>query len=297
MTYFRNFTRIVVLSTAAFASLTMAACQPATYQSQQDDRTAAIDSALARASDRGVVANSGESLAAMERAYSGNSDDPAVATKYAKALRDAGRLNRAAVVLTPFAQDSSLKSEAVKTEFASIQAAMGNYKEAENYARQAVLLNPDIGQPYHVLGTALDAQGYHDQAEVAFRRALEHWQGNPATVLNNLGLNLASQGFLDEAVDVLRKAQAADPQRPEIERNLRIVTTLQQNAGFHGNKKRAAIPLPEKKTSENDVKDAANDAAKIAPAASADAVDTSVHEVEKVAVKKVESTAKTERTP
>ena len=60
MTHFRNGMRSVVLSVAAFASLTLAACQPAAYQAQQDDRTAAIDSALARASDKGTATNSDE---------------------------------------------------------------------------------------------------------------------------------------------------------------------------------------------------------------------------------------------
>ena len=84
---------------------------------------------------------------------------------------------------------------------------------------------------YHMLGIALDAQGEHQPAEDAFRKGLEFWQGDPAPILNNLGLNLAAQGFLDEAAEVLRKALATSPNREEIERNLRIVSALRESGG------------------------------------------------------------------
>ncbi len=46
--------------------------------------------------------------------------------------------------------------------------------------------------------------------------------------MNNLALNLATQGFIDEAIEVLERAKALSPDRIEIERNLRIIRTLNE---------------------------------------------------------------------
>jgi Flp pilus assembly protein TadD len=81
------------------------------------------------------------------------------------------------------------------------------------------------------MGTALDAQGRHQDAEVAFREGVDNWQGDPAPILNNLALNLASQGRLEQSLEILRKAKKISPHRIEIERNLRIISTLQETAG------------------------------------------------------------------
>ena len=87
----------------------------------------------------------------------------------------------------------------------------------------------------------MDAQGKHPEAERAFRKALDYWQGDPTTVMNNLALNLASQEFLDEAIEILNKAKAISPDRIEVERNLRIVMALQQSSGHR------SAPKPKKK--------------------------------------------------
>ena len=126
---------------------------------------------------------------------------------------------------------------------------MGNYIDAEDAARKAVLLDPKRGQAYHVLGIALDAQGHHEQAQVALQKALDHWEGNPSAVLNNIGLNLAAQGFLDEAIETLRKAQDMAPNRKEIERNLRIVSALQYQPPKEGMR---LVPKPPRKPDHKD---------------------------------------------
>lgn len=175
-----------------------------------------------------------DSLASIERLYKQNSTDPAIAVRYSRALRDNGRMTRAAMVLNPLIENPKTKTLGVVTEYAAVQAAMGNYEAAEKHARSAVLIDPNSAQSYHVLGIALDAQGFHKQAEVAFRKALDNWSGDPSPVLNNLGLNLAAQGFLDEAISTLRRAAGLSPDKTEIERNLRIVQALQVNPGTAG---------------------------------------------------------------
>lgn len=191
----------------------------------------------------GAVSGKGvskRSLADAERLYKQKPGDEALAADYARALREDGRAEQASVVLGPFA---TAKTPAVAslTEYSSIQLALADYKKAERFAQKAVSGDPKNYRAYHNLGLALEAQGKHPEAEKAFRKGLELWQGDdPTPAMNNLALNLASQGYLDESIDLLRRAQAIAPDRPEIERNVRIVTALQQAA-------RGPAPTPPRK--------------------------------------------------
>lgn len=234
--------RILMLLATAALVLPLGACQTTTAaQARQDQVSAALGRAADQASSKGETA---QSLTLLEHIYERDSGNAEAALKYAAALREAGRLNRAAMVLAPFAQGDKGDS-GINTEYAAIQAAMGDYLTAETHARQAILQNPDSAEAYHVLGIALDAQGQNKPAEEAFRKALEGWEGDPTPVLNNLGLNLASQGFIDEAIDTLRKAAALSPTRTEIERNLRIVSALQTQPPKDG--WRLMPPVPKRK--------------------------------------------------
>ncbi|MBP7721604.1 MAG: tetratricopeptide repeat protein [Alphaproteobacteria bacterium] len=210
----------------------LAACQ--TTGSSTAAGHAASDGSVDAALERAAAASSAsgdkrQSLSILEKLYKRNSEDPQVAIDYAAALREAEYLNQAAMVLAPFANDKK-GPPAAKTEYAAIQLALGNNKSAEEYALKAVTQDQNDYRAYHYLGIALDSQGMHKEAERAFRKALDMWQGDPIPVMNNLALNLASQDFLDEAVAILEKAQTIAPDRIEVERNLRIVRTLQQSA-------------------------------------------------------------------
>ena len=179
-----------------------------------------------------VQSGGGETIASAEKAYKKNSDDIGAAIRYSRALRDAGRYSRASIVITPFAKDDRKPSAAAKSEFAAVQVALGNYDVAADAARKSISMNDKSWQAYDILGIALDAKGDHANAEKALRKALELAPPEQQTaILNNLGLNLAAQGFLDEAADTLRKALATSPDRAEVERNLRIVSALRQSGG------------------------------------------------------------------
>ncbi len=189
-------------------------------------RAEQIDRAMARSGE--MAGASHESLPAVEQAYKHSSDNPAVALRYARALRADGQINKAVIVLSPFARKDNAESD-ISSEFAAIHLEMGDYETAEKFARAAILKDATNYGAYQVLGIALDARGYYKQAEVAFRKGLDVWQGDPTPIMNNLALNLINQGLLDEASDILQKANAANPGRPEIERNLRIVLALKQS--------------------------------------------------------------------
>jgi len=226
------------------ASVALSACATTT-PTGHDARTAKMNAVLERAAGEAESQGKTEqSLVILEQMYKRNSGDPATALKYAQALRQQSYFNRAAIVLEPFSASDEPANANVVIEYASVLASMGKYAESEEAARKAVMLAPDSGQAYHVLGIALDAQGHHEQAQVAFEKGLERWEGNPSPILNNMGLNLAAQGFLDEAVETLRKAMDTAPNRMEIERNLRIVSALQYQPPLEGTR---LVPKPPRK--------------------------------------------------
>lgn len=215
----------------------LSACQTAQSVDQQGLRTSSVDSAIQRSVN--YARKPSRSLSYLERTYKKNPNDEQAAVDYAAGLRDAGRLAPAEAILTPFAKPKDASSLAA-SEFAAIHLADGDYELAEKYAQKAVIADEANFKAFHRLGIALDAQGMHAEAERAYRKGLELWQGDPTTIMNNLALNLASQGYLDESVEILRKAQDVSPDRVEIERNLRIVTALQQADGI-------PAPKPKKK--------------------------------------------------
>ncbi len=181
-----------------------------------------------------------KSLAEAERLYKQKPGDELLAADYARALREDKRSDQAAVVLGPFATGKK-PTVAALTEYSAVQIALADYKKAEKYAQRAVAADPQNYRAYHNLGLALEAQAKHPEAETAFRKGLDLWQGDdPTPIMNNLALNLASQGYLDESINLLRRAQAIAPNRAEIERNVRIVTALQQAA-------RGPTPTPPRK--------------------------------------------------
>lgn len=224
-----------------FLALTpaLSACQMAQDSSQPSlsaDRSGEekrIDSALERAAGQAVRSgNTQQSLAILERLYQRKPNDPEVAVSYARKLRESGYAHRASMVLSPLAREKSAPAS-VKAGFAAVQMELGNAALAEEYARAAIAENPDSWEAQHVLGIALDAKGDHKAAETAFRQSLASWEGDPTPVLNNLALNLAAQGYLDDAVDILRRTAEASPNRKELERNLKIISTLQQQQTAH----------------------------------------------------------------
>ena len=229
---------ITVLSMICLGAL-VSACQATTAEQASKDPLAVnkpaarpqaekIDTALNQAAmEAAVRGNKRQSMGYLEQLYKRNPEDPLKALNYASALRRAKEYERAAIVLDPFANDAEMPS-VVKTEFAAIQLALGNNKEAEKFAQKAVLQNESDFRAFHYLGISLDAEGRHPEAERALRKGLAIWQGDPIPIMNNLALNLTAQNNLEEALQILEKAKSIAPNRIEVERNLRIVRALQE---------------------------------------------------------------------
>lgn len=189
-------------------------------------RTSAInkvmENALTQAEESG---NAQETLSLLKQVHINSPKDPIVATRYARALREDEQINMAIRTLQPFTEGADESIEAV-TEMAMTQISLGDFEAAELYAEQATNLNSKNARAYLAMGTAQDAQGRHQDAEISFRQGLKYWKGDASPILNNLALNLASQGHLTESLALLEKAQKLAPHRIELERNRRIIATL-----------------------------------------------------------------------
>ncbi len=222
--------RGILLASLSVSVLALGACSSTGSNVSDKSSASRVDQILERAAREAKASgDKTQTVALLEQIYARNPNDAGVATAYGQALRDDEQLNTARQVLSPYTQGKNAYPDAV-TELSMVQLALGQYKEAELTARRSVELDSNQGRAYLALGTALDAQNYHEQAEVAFRKGIDLWQGDPAPIMNNLALNLASQNKLDQAIDMLQKAKAISPGRMELERNMRIITTLKEGA-------------------------------------------------------------------
>ncbi|MCK5374428.1 MAG: tetratricopeptide repeat protein [Alphaproteobacteria bacterium] len=225
--------RTAPLLIMAVSALGLGGCQTIGSNRAADNYTSPskeqrIDSALEKVALQ--VSKSGSSsakLITLEKQYKRNSDNASYALEFARVLRQTGYLNRAFSVLKPFA-DKEESVAGVKTEMSMIALGLGKYNDAEKYAQGAIIQDPSDHSAYQNLGIALDAKEMHVEAERAFRKGLEYWEGDPTTIMNNLALNLATQGYIDDAVEILERAKNIAPNRIEIERNLRIIRTLNE---------------------------------------------------------------------
>lgn len=212
------------LMMSASLILVLGACQTTqTSQSPFDYKKNSIDNALKQAiqKSQGDGAQA-QSLVLMERLYKRNPQDPAIALEYVSALEQTGYLEQATFVLGSLAKDEKAE-EALRVKYNKLLLKTGQFKEAENISRSIVELNNENFEALHFLGIALDAQGYHEQAEKAFRRALNIWQGDPTPILNNLALNLTSQGFFDEATSLMEQAKSLNPESDVITNNALVL--------------------------------------------------------------------------
>lgn len=244
---FRN----LFLATLSVSALAVTACSTTVDSNMSNPKGASrVDAILERAAKEARASgNMAETISLLDQVYQRNQDDPAIATGYAQALREDDQFTRARQVVAPFTTGKNAYPDAV-IELAMVQLSLGQYKDAELTAKKATNLDPESGRAYLALGTALDAQNNHDDAEAAFRKGIDKWKGDPAPIMNNLALNLASQDKLDQAIDMLEKAQEISPNRTEIERNLRIIRTLKEGADDFTQKppvEKKAAPAPVKK--------------------------------------------------
>lgn len=160
--------------------------------------------------------------------YKGNAQDKKIVLAYSKLLRKTENPQKAVKVLGAYGKDDP----DIKMELGAALIAAGDFEQGEKVLN-AVLENEKYKdyhiEAYNLMGVVLDSKGQHKEAEVMFRQALDKWAGNPASVMNNLALSLASQGMFDQSLHVLREALVISPDKQEVARNIQIVSDLRES--------------------------------------------------------------------
>jgi Flp pilus assembly protein TadD len=183
-----------------------------------------------------------EALALYEKLYADNHRDPDIALNYAQLLRKSGQAEKASKILGPYveADNGEVRRNAppvMVNEYAANKIELGAFDSAETLLtsviedKRAADFHADA---YNLMGVARDAQGQHKEAELDYQKALDGWKGDPTSIMNNLGLCLANQGMLDDALAMLRQALIRAPQKEEIAQNIQMVTEL----------RKSIVPLP-----------------------------------------------------
>lgn len=188
-----------------------------------------------------------EAMAHYERLYANNAFDQTIALNYAQLLRRTGKAQRAQAVLAPFMESRMrrrLKMDLdpiLFNEYAAINIELGNFDVAKEYLKKvlddkkATHLHADA---HNLQGVILDGEDRHEEAEQSFRTALDSWKGDPTSVMNNLGLCLASQGRFDESLTTLRQALVMAPDKKAIANNIEMVTGLKKAVAPAGKSKK-----------------------------------------------------------
>lgn len=187
-----------------------------------------------------------DDLSTIENAYQHDKKNAMFAARYGKALREAGKSKEAVAILLPFTENKTAGT-LVNSELSTLYLADNQLEKAETSARKAIKMDQANYRAWRNLGNALDAQEKYKEGETAFRRSLALWTGeDKVPVMNNLALNLAAQGATDQALAILYQAQKIQPDKKEIERNIRIIRTLSESPTLTFPKK----PFPESKLPE-----------------------------------------------
>lgn len=96
------------------------------------------------------------------------------------------------------------------------RADPGLYAYAEEHARRAIRLQPDLGDGWRALGTTLGVTGRYDEAASALERAIE-LNPHDFPAIGNLGLVYALQGVWDRAIEMVLISIRRDPTRSYID--------------------------------------------------------------------------------
>lgn len=150
--------------------------------------------------------------------------DQGITLALARALRYSGQAQQAADVMqgevARHGRQPSLVAELGKAYLAADRMGL-----ALKTLEEAATLAPADWEVHSALGVAFDALARHAEAREAYAHALAHAPDHPL-VLNNLGLSLALDHRLDEAITALSQANEQPQAGPQIRQNLALLLAL-----------------------------------------------------------------------
>jgi Flp pilus assembly protein TadD len=173
---------------------------------------------LSEADARGLPTTWGER-------YRANPNDPAVAIKYAQALRATGQRAQAAAVLEQASLQNPKNMELLGA-YGRALADVGNYQQALDTLSRAHLPDRPDWRILSVQGAVLDQMGRHEEAQRYYATALKIVPEEPS-VLSNLGLSYALSKDLVRAETTLRRAASRPDAEARVRQNLALVVGLQ----------------------------------------------------------------------
>jgi Flp pilus assembly protein TadD len=159
------------------------------------------------------------------QAYRSNTNDPAAAIRYARALREIGQRAQASAVLEQ-ATIANPRNKAVAGAYGRALAEVGDFPKALEILNKAHTPDQPDWKILSVTGVVLDQMGRHEEARRHYTSALNLRPDEPS-VLTNLGLSYTLSKELPRAEETLRRAMARPNADPRTRQNLAIVIGLQ----------------------------------------------------------------------
>ncbi len=133
-------------------------------------------------------------------------------------LRYAGRSSEAIDVLESERRTFADNSEYL-TELGAAYLAQGRTSDSKKPLERSLRISPNYWRTYAALGIANDLLRDYDQAAIAHARALEFCPES-ASIRNNLGISVSSNGDIETAIGHLSTAHDLEPENAIVEKNL-----------------------------------------------------------------------------
>jgi Flp pilus assembly protein TadD len=210
-----------LLLAATVLSLT---CAPALAAEAPKAKPAAVKKATAEQRATAERADPIAKAAFWARELEIDPTDQEAGIKMSAALRQLGQYDKAAETAQTVATNNPSNVEAwLEVARAKVGGGKGFY--AIEPARKAEALRPRDWRAPDLLGIGLEQSERYEEAEAAYRQALELSPDNPA-VLANLAMMRAGQGDADQAEALLRKAVAQPGATVQIRQDLSLILGL-----------------------------------------------------------------------
>lgn len=158
-------------------------------------------------------------------AYTRNTEDKAVALRYASVLQMNGNSEQALAVMRKLAITHP-KDRDVLAAYGKALASAGQLEPALDAVRRAQTPEYPDWKLASAEGAILDQMGKQGEARAQYRKALDLKPGEPS-VLSNLGMSYVLEGDLPTAETYLRQATQSRGADSRVRQNLALVVGLQ----------------------------------------------------------------------
>jgi tetratricopeptide (TPR) repeat protein len=157
-----------------------------------------------------MARNLDKALQQAEQALTENPNSRQMKMLHADLIAEKGRLDEGVKALQQLQKGDDEDLE-IFSSIVGIYQRARKFEQAQAVLSTAIQRFPNEGQVYFLQGSLYEKQKKYEEAEKAFRKALDFQKDEPA-VLNYLGYMLASRGIhLDEAQTMVQKAVQTDP--------------------------------------------------------------------------------------